>query len=1165
MRIFGQIASICIALCLLSLSSASALTCRQAAIPDPCGAHHEPSSPMTWGNPIQVQTGEKWQHDIDLPAHPHWPGLSRYYVSRSRPPTASMGAHYWSLSYDSQLLPHAQDWLLRHADGSTQWLRSQDIRTHAEPHIQWRWHDPKGRIWDFDEHGWLIVFSAPPAAPVRIERYTTGPLQHAIQRLSYVDQAYALSMHYHPITQHLQEVRTPLGSFQYRYDAHQRLRAVERPDGLQRLYSYPDPASSTPHYALTGLSIQSGDTQLPLHQWHYHPSQGVQGGHTASQAHSWTLHRDTQHSTLKQGAQTRRWSFSTTGQLTDYAHQACTNCPWHHHEQKMDAYGRLVQARDWTIERAPNGHMTALHKPDSPWGPLQLRFNTQGLLQQWSGPTGAYTRHYDSQGRLLHSQHTEHSHLHVRYEAGRPATIHYQHQEQTLELKLSWAGADVFKIEHPEETQWLTLDTSRQQVLHRRVQRSQYGMDYEERFRYDARQRLIEHALPEGGHLHYVWGPQDRLQSISWTDDQGQSHVIVHSQIGHAGYKWGNGLAAVSKLNAQAQAVRHSIYRPHHPIWEQERQYGQHGQVIQERYWHASREPSVKQYAYDAALRLVAEQSAQQQTWWAWDSTGRAYATSPALETAIDTADLPAYVGTWQLQYAAQRRLQRIYTDTLTLAHYTHDAFGQRIYKQSQHEQTGYLYHDHKLVAEYTLLTAHDSRIRLQRRYIYAHHVPVAMLLYDEQGQAQIFAIHSDLMGAPRLLSDSHGNIVWEADYTAWGQAQLKNEHLSFNLRLPGQYFDQESGWHDNLLRTYLPDRGHYLDIDPLGPLPTPGSQARGYAQQQPLRYIDPLGLILFAFDGTRMGAGSNSNVWKLAQLYADGPSHYQSGPGNSYYLEWDAILAWNARQILENQWQFLLNAIERHRTDAAPLPIDILGYSRGAALAREFANRILEHTQAGLFELYHPQRGWLRSCVDVRFIGLFDTVAQFGLHGSHNHLYRLGVSSAWQWVAHAVALHEHRHLFPLSAINNTDNTVEAPFIGAHGDIGGGVLADALPVTDLDKVALAWMHWQARAAGLTMHELPAADQHIEQAILRDSRPAFLRYLQNGDRQLLYHGHGKDLPYQDQHPRLGRATRDEVEPIIQRYLDWRTRSDEQVGELDMHAYSLWLDQTHGWSP
>src|SRR5690606_23588323 len=82
-------------------------------------------------------------------------------------------------------------------------------------------------------------------------------------------------------------------------------------------------------------------------------------------------------------------------------------------------------------------------------------------------------------------------------------------------------------------------------------------------------------------------------------------------------------------------------------------------------------------------------------------------------------------------------------------------------------------------------------------------------------------------------------------------------------LRYPGQYHDEATGWADNLYRTYDPAFGHYLEPDPVGPLP--GQDPLGYAAAQPRRYVDPLGLLLFAFDGTlNQGSKTSSNVYKL-------------------------------------------------------------------------------------------------------------------------------------------------------------------------------------------------------------------------------------------------------------------------------------------------------------
>src|SRR5690606_8757759 len=219
---------------------------------------------------------------------------------------------------------------------------------------------------------------------------------------------------------------------------------------------------------------------------------------------------------------------------------------------------------------------------------------------------------------------------------------------------------------------------------------------------------------------------------------------------------------------------------------------------------------------------------------------------------------------------------------------------------------------------------------------------------------------------------DAQGRIRWKADYTPLGAVLHETGDMRLKIRLPGQISDMATGWHDNLLRTYHPLMGHYAEPDPLGPLP--GAQALGYAAQQPRRYIDPLGLLLFAFDGTRQNAQNRSNVWLFSQQYLDGPVFYHSGPGNPYYVSADAAAAYSVNQTLETQWQHLLNALQGVRPSADQIvPIDIIGYSRGAAMGRHFGNLIEQHIDQGLFSYADPLRGQITACVDLRFMGLFD------------------------------------------------------------------------------------------------------------------------------------------------------------------------------------------------
>jgi RHS repeat-associated protein len=77
------------------------------------------------------------------------------------------------------------------------------------------------------------------------------------------------------------------------------------------------------------------------------------------------------------------------------------------------------------------------------------------------------------------------------------------------------------------------------------------------------------------------------------------------------------------------------------------------------------------------------------------------------------------------------------------------------------------------------------------------------------------------------------------------------------NLRFPGQYFDAETGLHQNYFRDYDPKTGRYIQADPIGLAggvnpyiyvdsvgkPSPDLNLYAYTGNSPINYIDPYGL----------------------------------------------------------------------------------------------------------------------------------------------------------------------------------------------------------------------------------------------------------------------------------------------------------------------------------
>ncbi|HSW15962.1 MAG TPA: RHS repeat-associated core domain-containing protein [Ramlibacter sp.] len=233
---------------------------------------------------------------------------------------------------------------------------------------------------------------------------------------------------------------------------------------------------------------------------------------------------------------------------------------------------------------------------------------------------------------------------------------------------------------------------------------------------------------------------------------------------------------------------------------------------------------------------------------------------------------------------------------------YLHNALGQRVFKgepqptQAPPEQgaTGGSFLDwlRRLVA--LLLQQAPGSTKLGTAYVYADGaIPPWALLgeYDngsasgrgrteylwlptEDGSAipvglyrggELFAVHADHLGTPRLVTNAANQPVWQWPYSAFGdnppsgvlratrdpKAAITNQPrllrattpMEMNLRMPGQYFDEESGLFYNYHRSYSPAMGgRYTQGDPVGL--HGGLNRYNYVEGNPISLVDPEGLM---------------------------------------------------------------------------------------------------------------------------------------------------------------------------------------------------------------------------------------------------------------------------------------------------------------------------------
>jgi len=133
------------------------------------------------------------------------------------------------------------------------------------------------------------------------------------------------------------------------------------------------------------------------------------------------------------------------------------------------------------------------------------------------------------------------------------------------------------------------------------------------------------------------------------------------------------------------------------------------------------------------------------------------------------------------------------------------------------------------------LIAETDGSGNTVREYVWDDSVPVAQI-----AGGVITYLHVDHLGTPRLGTNSAGAQVWTWDSNAFGTHQPTGS-VTVNLRFPGQYFDAETGLHQNWNRTYHPGLGRYLESDPIGL--AGGVNTYGYVEGNPLRFVDPYGL----------------------------------------------------------------------------------------------------------------------------------------------------------------------------------------------------------------------------------------------------------------------------------------------------------------------------------
>jgi len=154
----------------------------------------------------------------------------------------------------------------------------------------------------------------------------------------------------------------------------------------------------------------------------------------------------------------------------------------------------------------------------------------------------------------------------------------------------------------------------------------------------------------------------------------------------------------------------------------------------------------------------------------------------------------------WQtFTYDCENRLVRAETmlnsQPYSTGTYEYDSLGRRVGKTSTKDGKT----EHKNFLWQGLRMLREEQPGQSSLYVYepGSYAPLARVdQCESEAESTLYYFHTDQIGTPLEMTDSDGQIVWQATYKAWGSLEaLTVNEVEQNLRFQGQYFDEERGF----------------------------------------------------------------------------------------------------------------------------------------------------------------------------------------------------------------------------------------------------------------------------------------------------------------------------------------------------------------------------------
>jgi RHS repeat-associated protein len=223
----------------------------------------------------------------------------------------------------------------------------------------------------------------------------------------------------------------------------------------------------------------------------------------------------------------------------------------------------------------------------------------------------------------------------------------------------------------------------------------------------------------------------------------------------------------------------------------------------------------------------------------------------------------------WEYKYDLMNRLTEVWTNGTNgiteVAEYGYDPEGLRVVKRSNGETIHYIFEGTEPVFERRITS---NQIR---SYVYAlgkHLARVDGVIGDNHVETYFY--HSDNAGTIRAITDQQGQVVWNADYLAFGSQFGKVGDLDEQHGFTGKEFDQDTGLYYYNARWYNSEIGRFISEDPGADPNSPNLYS--YCTNNPLIETDPTGKWAQNANGDWVCNDHNDTLWSLSQrVYGDG------------------------------------------------------------------------------------------------------------------------------------------------------------------------------------------------------------------------------------------------------------------------------------------------------